>query len=178
MVRRSSLLVGVVLLQLLDTSRLDAQRALSGTVRDASDSVLPGVSVSAAGPSLSEPRSVVTDGEGRYSFGDLPDGTYTLTFALPGFVEATRSDIVLPAAAASPLDMVMRVGTLAQTIILNRLRGAPGRNPQGPTATCTMRVLPADPTIDLQMLKEPPSGDYTIQIGPPPCQASHPAQRR
>jgi len=178
MARRSSLLVVVVLIQLLDTSPLDAQRGLSGTVRDAGDSLLPGVSVSAAGPSLSEPRSVVTDGEGRYSFGDLPDGIYTLTFALPGFVEAIRSDIVLPAAAASAQDMVMRVGTLAQTIILKGLRPAAGRNPQGPTANCTMRVLPADPAIDQEMLKEPPSGDYTIQIVPPPCQASHPAQRR
>jgi hypothetical protein len=120
----------------------------------------------------------VTDGQGRYSFVDLPDGTYTLTFALPGFVEATRSDIVLPAVAAGPLDVVMRVGRLEQTIILKGPRPAVGRNPQGPPATCTLRVLPADPAIDPEMLKEPPSGDYTIQVVPPPCQASHPAERR
>jgi hypothetical protein len=178
MARRSSLIVVGVLLQLLDTSRLDAQRAVSGTVRDGGDSLLPGVSVSVAGPSLSEPRSVVTDGEGRYSFQDLPDGTYTLTFALPGFVEATRSDIVLPAADASPLDIIMRVGALEETITLTGLRPAAGRNPQEPPANCTMRVLPADPSIDKELLKEPPSGDYTLQIVPPPCQASHPAQRR
>ena len=147
MARRWSFLVVVaVLLQLLDTSRLDAQRALSGTVRDGGGSVLPGVSVTAAGPSLTEPRRVVTDGQGRYSFVDLPDGTYTLTFALPGFVEATRSDIVLPAVAAAPLDVVMRVGRLEQTLILKGPRPAVGRNPQGPPATCTLRVLPAAPT--------------------------------
>ena len=98
------------LIQLLGPSRLGAQGTLSGTVRDASDSVLPGVSVRATSPALAGPRTALTNQEGRYSFRDLPDGTYTMTFALPGFVETTRSDIVLPEAADSPLDVVMRVG--------------------------------------------------------------------
>jgi hypothetical protein len=170
MARRSSLLVLVVLVQLFGTSKLDAQRALSGTARDAGGAVLPGVSVSAAGPALSEPRSSATDGEGRYSFGDLPDGTYALTFTLPGFVETTRPGVVLPAAAASPVDVVMRVGPIAETIVL--------RGP-GWTATCTMRVVPGDPSIDPEMLKEPDATrDYTIKTLPPPCRASHPTQPR
>jgi hypothetical protein len=170
MARRSSLLVLVVLVQLLDTSRLDAQHTLSGIVRDASDALLPGVSVSAAGPALSEPRRSVTDREGRYSFGDLPDGTYALTFTLPGFVETTHSDVVLPAPDGSSLDAVLRVGPLEQTIVLK----GPRR-----TATCTMRVLPADPSTDEKMLKEPDaSQDYAIKALPPPCKASHPAQPR
>ncbi len=122
MAHRSSLLVLVALVQLLGTSRLEAQRSLTGVARDAGDSVLPGVAVSAASPALSEPRSAVTDQEGRYSFGDLPDGTYTLTFTLPGFVEATRSDVAFPAAAASPVDIVMRVAPLARTITIMRPR--------------------------------------------------------
>ena len=122
MARRSSLLVLAVLVQLLGPTRLDAQRTLSGVVRDAGGSILPGVSVRATSPALAEPRSALTNGEGRYSFGDLPDGTYTLTFALPGFVVITRSDIVLPQAGESPLDAVMRVGSLAETITI--LRGS------------------------------------------------------
>ena len=101
MARRSSLLALGVLIQLLETSRVDAQRPLGGAVRDSSGAVLPGVSVTATSPALSEPRNAVTDREGRYSFGDLPDGTYAITFTLPGFVEITRSDIILPAAGES-----------------------------------------------------------------------------
>ena len=75
----------------------------------------------------------------------------------------------------------MRVGSLAQTITI--LRGPrPGTrlNPQvPPAATCTMRVMPADPSIDQKMLKKPDTTkDYTLQVVPPPCQASHPAQPR
>ena len=181
MARRSSLLLLAVFIQLLGPTRLDAQRTLSGVVRDAGGSILPGVSVRATSSSLAQPRGALTNLEGRYSFGDLPDGTYTLTFALPGFVETTRSDIVLPHAGESPFDVIMRVGPLAETITI--LRGSrPGAllNPQGPpAATCTMRVMPVDPSIDQKMLKEPDTTkNYTLQVVPPPCQASHPAPAR
>lgn len=182
MARRSSLLLLAVLIQLLlGPSRLDAQRTLSGVVRDAGGSILPGVSVRATSPTIAEPRSALTNLEGRYSFGDLPDGTYTLTFALPGFVEVARPDIVLPQAVESPLDVVMRVGSLAKTITILRgpRPGAPFNSQVPPEATCSMRVMPADPSIDRKMLKEPDTTkDYTITVVPPPCQASHPASAR
>jgi hypothetical protein len=170
MARRSSLLVLGVLVQLVGTSRVDAQRTLSGAVRDGGGALLAGVSVSATGPAVSGPRRAETNRDGRYSFGDLPDGIYTLTFALPGFGETTRSDVDLPAAAGSALDVVMRVGPMAETYVV---RG------RGLTGTCTMRVLPVDPSIDQKILKEPdPTRHYTIKVVPPPCRASHPAQPR
>ena len=180
MARRSSLLLLAVLIQLLGPTRLDAQRTLSGVVRDTGDAILPGVSVRATSPALAEPRDALTNLEGRYSFGDLPDGIYTLTFALPGFVETTRSDIALPFAGERPLDVIMRMGSLEETVtILRGPRTGGPLNPQGPRATCTMRVMPVDPSIDQQMLKEPDTTkNYTLQVVPPPCQASHPAPAR
>ncbi|MGE3706667.1 MAG: carboxypeptidase-like regulatory domain-containing protein, partial [Vicinamibacterales bacterium] len=45
---------------------------ITGTVRDESQAVLPGVTVEAASPALIEKvRSTITDGEGRYNFVDL-----------------------------------------------------------------------------------------------------------
>jgi hypothetical protein len=181
MARRSSLLLLVVLMQVPGLSRLDAQSTLSGTLRDGGGSLLPGVSVTATSSALAGARRAATDQAGRYSFGDLPDGPYTITFTLPGFVETVLSDIVLPAAAATPLDVVMRVGPLAETITIRpgSRQGAP-LNPQDHTArTCTMRVMPVDPSIDQKILKEPDAaGDYVIKLLPPPCQASHPARNR
>jgi hypothetical protein len=74
-------------------SRLEAQSTLSGTLRDEGGSLVPGVSVTATSSALAGARSAATDQAGRYSFGDLPDGTYTITFTLPGFVETLLSDI-------------------------------------------------------------------------------------
>jgi hypothetical protein len=181
MARRSSLLVLVVLIQLLGSTRLDAQRTLSGAVRDTGGGVLPGVSVTATSPALPAPRTTVTDAEGRYAFGDLPDGAYTMTFTLPGFVETTHDDIHLPAAAEKPLEVVLRVGLLENTVTL--LRGSrPGvlLNPRQPLLdSCTMRVMPADPSIDPKLLKEPDATrDYAIKSLPPPCRPSHPMQAR
>ena len=71
-----------------------AQGTLTGTVRDASGAVLPGVTVEAASPALIEKvRSVVTDGTGQYRIIDLNPGAYSLTFTLPGFSTIKRDGI-------------------------------------------------------------------------------------
>ena len=76
----ASILVGSLLLFPVLAS---AQTTLAGVVRDASEAVLPGVTVEAASPSLIEKvRSAVTDGSGQYRITELTPGTYTLTFTL------------------------------------------------------------------------------------------------
>ena len=62
---------------------------ISGTVRDASGGVLPGVTVEASSPALIEKtRSTVTGSSGTYSIVALRPGTYTVKFELPGFTTA------------------------------------------------------------------------------------------
>ena len=62
-----------------------AQATLTGTVRDTSGAVLPGVTVEASSPALIEKvRSAVTDGSGQYRIIDLRAGTYTTSFVPPG----------------------------------------------------------------------------------------------
>ena len=73
-----------------------AQASIAGTVKDASGAVLPGVTVEASSPALTEKtRSVVTDSTGTYRIIDLRPGTYTVTFALTGFATVKREDIEL-----------------------------------------------------------------------------------
>src|SRR5262245_46966666 len=67
-----------------------------GIVRDTSGAVLPGVSVEASSPALIErTRTTVSDEGGRYRIGELRPGTYTITFALPGFRTLKREAIEL-----------------------------------------------------------------------------------
>ena len=66
-----------------------AEGRLAGVVRDATGSVLPGVTLTVAGPVLTAPRTVVTDDHGGYVLDSLPAGHYLVTAALNGFEPKT-----------------------------------------------------------------------------------------
>ena len=94
-----------------------AQGALTGTVRDQSGAVLPGVTVEASSPVLIEKvRTAVTDGAGQYRVTGLNPGTYSLTFTLPGFNIVKRESIELSGTATLTIPVEMRVGALEETI--------------------------------------------------------------
>src|SRR4030095_13296581 len=62
------------------------QSAITGTVKDSSGGVLPGVTVEASSPALIERvRSATTDGQGQFRIVDLRPGVYAVTFTLQGF---------------------------------------------------------------------------------------------
>src|SRR5690349_6029124 len=72
------------------------QASITGTVKDTSGAVLPGVTVEVSSPQLTEKtRTAVTDGTGQYRVVDLPAGTYTVTFTLTGFQAVKREGIQL-----------------------------------------------------------------------------------
>jgi hypothetical protein len=93
-----------------------AQATITGTVRDTSGAILPGVTVEASSDVLTEVRSVVTDGSGQYRIVDLRPGTYGLTFTLPGFSVVRREGIQLSGGATLTIPAEMRVGGLEETI--------------------------------------------------------------
>jgi hypothetical protein len=116
---RPVLLVASALLLFLPITA-HAQSAFSGVVRDASGAVLPGVTVEAASPVLIErARSVVTDGEGRYTIVDLRPGTYKLSFTLTGFTTAIRDAIELPGNTTVPINIDLKVGALEESVTVS-----------------------------------------------------------
>jgi hypothetical protein len=94
-----------------------AQGTLTGTVRDQSGAVLPGVTVEASSPALIEKvRTAVTDSAGQYRIPGLNPGTYSLTFRLSGFNLVVREGIELTGTATLTIPVDMRVGALEETI--------------------------------------------------------------
>jgi hypothetical protein len=94
-----------------------AQASLTGTVRDASGAVLPGVTVEASSPVLIEKaRAATTDGSGQYRIIDLRPGTYSLTVTLPGFITVKREGIELTGSQTLTIPIEMKVGGLEETI--------------------------------------------------------------
>ena len=94
-----------------------AQGTLTGTVRDESGAVLPGVTVEAASPALIEKVRVgVTDDTGQYRITSLNPGTYSLTARLTGFNLVKREGIELSGTTTLTIPIDMKVGTLEETI--------------------------------------------------------------
>jgi hypothetical protein len=97
-----------------------ARGTLTGTVRDASGAVLPGVTVEAASPALIEKlRTATTDSAGIYRIVNLDPGVYTLTFTLEGFSQVKREGVELSGSATVTIPIDMRVGTLQETITVS-----------------------------------------------------------
>ena len=106
-----------VLVVLLLPASVFAQGSLTGTVRDASGGVLPGVTVEASSPALIEKvRSATTDDTGQYRIIDLRPGTYSLTVTLPGFNTVKRDGIELTGTQMLTIPLEMRVGGVEETI--------------------------------------------------------------
>ena len=95
-----------------------AQGTLTGSVRDGSGAVLPGVTVEAASPALIEKvrKVTVTDGTGQYRLTELRPGRYDLTFTLPGFASVKRDGIQIAGTQVVTLPIEMRVGDLQETV--------------------------------------------------------------
>ena len=96
-----------------------AQASLTGTVRDSSGAVLPGVTVEAGSNALIEKtRSAVTDGSGQYRIVDPQAGSYKATFVLPGFATVVRDAIALSGAFTATVNVDMRVGGIEETVTI------------------------------------------------------------
>ena len=109
----------VVAVVLASASAASAQATLTGTVRDDTGSVLPGVTVEATSPVLIErARSAVTDGSGQYRIIGLNPGTYALTFSLPGFKTVKRSDVQISGTATFTVPAELNVGGVEETVIV------------------------------------------------------------
>jgi hypothetical protein len=138
LIRAAALLALVVLLPAV----AHAQASLTGTVRDTSGAVLPGVTVEASSPVLIEKvRTAVTDGTGQYRITELPPGSYTLTFSLSGFSTVRREGITVSGSGVIPVNVELRLGTLQETITVT------GEAPLVDTQTTRREVVVSASTI-------------------------------
>src|SRR3954463_7115937 len=69
---------------------------ISGTVRDSSGGVLPGVTVIVTNANTNSSRTEVTAVNGSYIVTNLPFGPYTVTAEIQGFRKAEKTGIQLP----------------------------------------------------------------------------------
>jgi outer membrane receptor protein involved in Fe transport len=91
--------------------------AISGTVVDESGGVVPGATVTLAGPGTHNPT--ITGARGEYSFRNLAAGTYQIVVALAGFSQATHDRITVGESTVEVPPIALKVATLADTVVVS-----------------------------------------------------------
>jgi hypothetical protein len=91
--------------------------SIAGTVTDASNLVLPGVTITISGEKLIGGAQVqTTDATGTYRFDRLPPGSYAVKFELQGFRAIDRPDIAVSATFVATVNAKLEVGNMSETI--------------------------------------------------------------
>src|SRR5687767_9802874 len=132
-----------------------AQATITGTVKDTSGAVLPGVTVEASSPVLIEKvRSAVTDGGGQYRIVDLRPGVYSVTFTLAGFSTVQRSGVELTGSFTATVNGDLRVGGVQETITVS------GTSPVVDVQSATKQRV-----LDAEIIEAIPSGRSQYNLG-------------
>jgi hypothetical protein len=90
--------------------------ALSGTIKDPNDAVIPNVKVEIRNTTTNQSYQVTTDDEGRYNVSGLPPGTYILTADASGFSRMQVTDLHVNAGADARFDMSMQVAAATEMV--------------------------------------------------------------
>ncbi len=92
------------------------ETVLSGTVVDATDAVLPGVTVTALHVESGNTFVGVTDAAGTYRIGALRPGAYKLTVELAGFTTVARENLELLLGQHAVVNFKMTVSTVQESV--------------------------------------------------------------
>src|SRR4051812_47161388 len=89
---------------------------ITGRIEDTSAARIPGVGISVTSAAIVGERDAVTDESGTYRFSNLPVGTYTVKFELPGFKTLIREGIIVQAGVTVTINPQLEVATVAETV--------------------------------------------------------------
>ncbi len=92
---------------------------ISGTVKDESGSVLPGVTVTVTEVNTSATRTVVTEHDGRFRAPQLSIGNYEVRAEMQGFQTAIQRGIQLTVGREAVLELALKVGGVEESVIVS-----------------------------------------------------------
>lgn len=93
-----------------------ATGSISGTAKDESGAVLPGVTIEATNTATNSVRTAVTGADGFYTIPLVQPGTYTVKASLAGFSNLSRSGVKVSVSETSLVNIAMKVGGQSETV--------------------------------------------------------------
>jgi hypothetical protein len=132
-----------------------AGASITGTVRDSSGGVLPGVTVEATSPVLIQKvRSAVSDANGVYRITELLPGTYTVTFSLQGFTSQKLENIELSGSFVRTLNGELAVGNISDFVTVS-----------GDAATVDLQNTTRQTVVTSEVMSALPTGRNMFNLG-------------
>ena len=89
---------------------------ISGSVKDSSGAVLPGVPVSIQNTDTGASRSAVTDSRGYYTAPNLSLGNYQITASISGFQTEVKRGVTLNVGQNAVIDFSLQVGAVTEQV--------------------------------------------------------------
>jgi len=108
--------VGLGLLLFACTAFAQDRGAVSGAITDASGGLVPQAKVTLRSPATNLTRDILSNGEGAYSFVNLPAGDYQITVTKEGFRNVEAPQIHVDVNTTTHLDLQLQVGSTADTV--------------------------------------------------------------
>src|SRR5687767_8354796 len=145
---RKTLFASMLVLAMGTTTTAAAQQTgeIFGRAADNSGAVLPGTTVTVAGPALIQPRVAVTSETGSYSVPELPIGTYSVTFELAGFRSLVLQDIRVTIGFRAQVNGQLELSTVQETVTVT-----------GASPLVDTREVGTSSTFDLETMQNIPS---------------------
>lgn len=114
--RRSFMVLAIVMLSILYASGQADRSALTGIILDPTQKAIAGAKVTLTAVATGVVHTEASNSSGVYTFSSLPLGQYTLSVAASGFEMARVQNFTLEAGETRTLNIALRVGSVHQDV--------------------------------------------------------------
>jgi hypothetical protein len=93
--------------------------SISGTVRDSSGSVIPGVNVTLTNQGTGQSISTTSKSAGEYTFSPVRIGRYSVTAEMTGFEKIQQNNVTVDVQEKVQVDLLMTLGKTSETVTVD-----------------------------------------------------------
>jgi hypothetical protein len=160
----SDRLVAIALASALAAFAQTNRGAITGTISDQSQSLVPGATITVTNIGTNEVRKITSSETGAYSILDLDPVTYTLQVEMKGFKKSVVNNVKVDTASTTSVNVVLQTGAVDTQVTVSAEVAMLNVDSGTTSSTVTSRELQDVPLVnrsvlDLAMVQPNVSGD-------------------
>lgn len=157
-------LVAIALLSAFSLHAQTNRGAITGTVTDQSQSVVPGANITITNIGTNEVRKLTSGAAGTFSVPDLDPVTYTVEVELKGFKKSVVENVKVDTASTATVNVILQTGAVDTQVTVSAEVAMLNLDSGTTSSTVTAREIQDVPLVnrsvlDLAMVQPNVSGD-------------------